>query len=98
MFIDYHAWVSLSSALLTPTIAITGIYIAYRQWKTNDLKRQNDLFDRRYEFYIRFRNWWLSVGQHAYNESERPYICFRRYRIYHSTSEINWPTCYRKKH
>ena len=39
------------SALLTPTIAILGLYIAFQQWRTNHLTLKNDLFVRRYETY-----------------------------------------------
>ena len=54
-------WISISTALLTPTIAIVAAGIAFLQWRTNDLKRNNELFDRRYEFYQRLRGAWLST-------------------------------------
>ena len=35
------------SALLTPTVAVLGIVIAYRQWRTEEARRRHELFDRR---------------------------------------------------
>lgn len=58
-------WIEILQALLTPTIFVIGTLIAFLQWRTNDLRRKNELFDRRYEFYQRFRKWWL-----AWRESE----------------------------
>jgi len=49
------------SALLTPTIAIAGLVIAVLQYRTNNLKRKNDLFDKRYEFYKSVEKLWLST-------------------------------------
>lgn len=46
-------WVQVLSALLTPTIAVGGGIIAWFQWRTNETKRRQDLFDRRFEFYKR---------------------------------------------
>jgi hypothetical protein len=57
-----NEWVELSSALLTPTIAIGGAVIAFLQWKTNEKKRKNDLFDRRYDFYKNVERMWVSTG------------------------------------
>ncbi len=55
-------WIAISAALLTPTIAIAGTVIAFLQWKTNHLKRKNELFDRRYDFYQKLREWWLATA------------------------------------
>jgi hypothetical protein len=41
-------WVTILSALLTPTIAIAGVMIAYLQRWTAEKKRKQDLFDRRF--------------------------------------------------
>lgn len=43
--------IEIFSALLTPIIAVLGVYIAYQQWRTNNLKLKHELFDRRYECY-----------------------------------------------
>lgn len=42
-------WIDISSALLTPVVAILGCFIAYRQWKTSEKQRKQDLFDKRYD-------------------------------------------------
>ncbi|MDE3016152.1 MAG: hypothetical protein KGI29_04430 [Pseudomonadota bacterium] len=44
-------WVDILAALSTPTLALFGIYIAWRQWRTAELKRKQDLFDKRYAVY-----------------------------------------------
>ena len=43
--------VDFVAALLTPTIAIIAVFIAYQQWALGKAKHRQDLFDRRYEFY-----------------------------------------------
>lgn len=53
-------WIDILSALLTPMLAVFGALIAYLQWRTNELKRKNDYFDRRYNFYKRIESMWLS--------------------------------------
>lgn len=42
-------WIDILSALLVPTIAILGFYIAYRQSRLDHLKFKHDLFDRRWK-------------------------------------------------
>ena len=41
-------WIDILAALLTPTIAILGSYIALRQWLTGKNKLKLDLFEKRY--------------------------------------------------
>jgi hypothetical protein len=55
------AWISVLSACLTPAIAVLTGYIAYRQWRTADLKLRLDLFDRRHEVYTAAREMLASV-------------------------------------
>src|SRR4030042_2233781 len=43
--------IDILSALLTPTIAILGIYIAYQQWRTNKNRLKLELFEKRYEIF-----------------------------------------------
>jgi hypothetical protein len=40
-----------SQALLTPVIAATGIFVSWRQWRTNSQKLRYDLFEKRYAVY-----------------------------------------------
>ena len=43
--------IDISKALLTPIIAIVTVYIAYQQWKTNELKLKLEKYDRRLRVY-----------------------------------------------
>lgn len=54
-------FISIMSASLTPTVAFFGIYIAFRQWKTNQNKLKYDLFDRRFSVYDAARNLIASI-------------------------------------
>lgn len=58
-------WIQWLTALLTPTIAIAGIVIGALNYVHARRKRKDDLFDRRYEFYKRVRDWWLKTGTGA---------------------------------
>lgn len=49
-------WIDYLSALLTPTIAIFGSYIAYRQWKTENNRLKHELFERRYSQFESIRD------------------------------------------
>lgn len=55
-------WIDILSALLVPTIAIAGTIIAILQWRTSELSRKQELFDRRYEFYQRVRKIYFAVA------------------------------------
>ncbi len=61
-------WIDILSALLVPSIAIAGTIIAIMQWRTNELKRKQDLFDKRYDFYQRLRKVYLA--HHGTNPSQ----------------------------
>jgi hypothetical protein len=52
---DPH-WTTYLSALLTPTVAVLGSLIAYRQWRLAQNKLKLDLFDRRFSVYEATRN------------------------------------------
>jgi hypothetical protein len=41
-------WVDWLSAMLVPTIALFGVFIAWQQWRTNRARLKSELFDRRY--------------------------------------------------
>lgn len=44
-------WTTYLSALLVPIIAVLGIAIAYRQWRTAQNKLKLDLFEKRFGVY-----------------------------------------------
>lgn len=44
-------YVDLLSALLTPLIAVIATYIAYQQYRANQLKLRHDLYDRRLQVF-----------------------------------------------
>jgi hypothetical protein len=39
------------SGLLTPVIAVLAAYIAWQQWRTNNLRLKHELFERRHKLY-----------------------------------------------
>lgn len=60
MICDPH-WTTYLSALLTPTVAVLGSIIAYRQWRLAQNKLKLDLFDRRFSVYAAARSLLASV-------------------------------------
>jgi hypothetical protein len=54
-------WTTYLAALLTPTVAALGIFIAYRQWRTAQNKLKLDLFERRLAVYEAARGFISSV-------------------------------------
>jgi len=40
------SWVTVLSAMLTPAVALSVAFIAYRQWRTAQNRLKLDLFDR----------------------------------------------------
>jgi len=54
-------WIDVLSALLTPTIAILGIYIAFRQWLTNKNNLKFNLFDKRYIVFENIKKFIASI-------------------------------------
>lgn len=49
--VDLHSVIDVSSALLTPLIAIIAVYIAYQQWRTNRRKLEFQLYESRLRVY-----------------------------------------------
>lgn len=69
-------WVDYLSALLVPTIAIVGAFIAWQQWRINRARLKNELFDRRYEQFCVVRDFIGSImtsGQSTLEE-QRKYL------------------------
>jgi hypothetical protein len=56
--------VAYFTALSIPTIvvAVAGLIISFLQWQSNQWKRKNDLFDRRYKFFKNIESWWISLN------------------------------------
>jgi hypothetical protein len=64
-------WVDILQALLTPTVAVFGLIIAYRQWRINKVRLKHELYDRRMAVYTKLIDY-LSVifsGGHFNNEA-----------------------------
>lgn len=66
-----------SKALLTPVIAIVATYIAWQQWKTNQLKLHFDRYDRRLKVYEEVRQI-LSIIFRDANASYDDLLKFKR--------------------
>jgi hypothetical protein len=45
-----------SQGLLAPVIAVVAAYIAWQQWRMNALRSKMDLFDRRFEVFLKARH------------------------------------------
>lgn len=61
-FLNIKETISILSAMLTPTIAVLGAYIAWCQWTTNEQKRKQDLYQMRMEhLLIPLQNWVKTV-------------------------------------
>lgn len=54
-------WTTYLAALLTPTVAVLGSYIAYRQWHLAQNKLKLDLFDRRFSVFEAARSLIASI-------------------------------------
>jgi hypothetical protein len=53
-------YISFLSACLAPVVAVVGLVFAGLQWWTTERERQNTLFDRRFNFYTRLKQIYLS--------------------------------------
>ncbi len=54
-------WIDIFTALLTPTIAVLGAYIAWQQWRTNRNKLKIDLFDKRHQVFENIKKFIASI-------------------------------------
>ncbi len=61
-------WVSYLQALATPAIALAGVSIAYSSHRLAGQRRRDELFDRRYEFYLRTRKQFAEVFSRPHGE------------------------------
>jgi hypothetical protein len=62
-------WVQALSALLVPSIAITGGVIAWLQWRTNERKRKQELFDRRFALYLKAVSYYEEIWSESAGSS-----------------------------
>ena len=46
-----QSWVEILSALLTPSLAFFGIFLAYQQWKINKRRFRHETYEKRLEIY-----------------------------------------------
>jgi hypothetical protein len=63
--VDWQAAIRVLAAALTPTVAIVGLAVGILNHRLAKKRRDDDLFDRRYEFYKKIRGVWLSTGSGA---------------------------------
>ncbi|GGO86285.1 hypothetical protein GCM10011348_36790 [Marinobacterium nitratireducens] len=63
-------WLDISTALITPVIAILGIGLGILQWKINQARLQHELFDRRYEIFMTTSEYLFSVVYRSKAEME----------------------------
>lgn len=54
-----------SEALLTPLVAIIAAYIAWQQAATNKKRLKHELFEKRFELYLKFKAIFLQISQSA---------------------------------
>ena len=47
---ELDSFINYSNALVAPSLAIFGAFIAYQQWITNERKRKQDLFEMRQKY------------------------------------------------
>lgn len=68
--------IDVLSALLTPTIAILGSFIAWQQWRINRLRLKHELFDRRYQQFEATRDFLgtIMTRGHVHREEELKWI------------------------
>ncbi|MDE2598511.1 MAG: hypothetical protein KGL40_02695 [Rhodocyclaceae bacterium] len=80
---DPH-WTTYLAALLTPTVAILGSLIAYRQWRLAQNKLKLDLFDRRFAVYDAARTLLASIMTSGKAKDEEVY------KFMAATREAKW--------
>ena len=69
-------WFPIFQGLLTPIIGIIAVYIAFQQWRTNALKSKLDLFDRRFNVFLKVRRILSSVVPEG-SAKEEEFLKFR---------------------
>lgn len=59
-------WIDILQALLTPTVAIFGSYIAYQQWHINKARLKHELYDRRMAVYTALMDYLVAIFREEY--------------------------------
>lgn len=59
-------WIDISSALLTPAIAIAGIAIGIFQWRLSEAQFRHKLFDRSFAMFEAIRTYLVSILSAGY--------------------------------
>ena len=77
-------WTQVLSALLTPTIAIFGSFIAYKQWRSAQKKLKMELFEKRYSVYSETKSFIISIMSSGKAEDDKLF----KFRA--ATKEAKW--------
>lgn len=81
--VDPH-WTAYLSALLTPTVAVLGTFVAFQQWRTARNKLKFDLFQRRLAAYESVQSFLVSIMTSGKVSAE----ALSKYAV--GTSEVRW--------
>ena len=76
MCIPDRDWIDISSALLTPAIAIAGIAIGIFQWRLSEAKFRHEQFDRSFAMFEAIRTYLVSILSAGYptQDAQRNFI------------------------
>lgn len=77
-------WTTYLSALLVPVVAVLGVAIAYRQWRTAQNKLKLDLFEKRFAVYDAVRQLIGSIMTSGVVRTEDLYMALAK------TREAKW--------
>ncbi|MFM0298252.1 MULTISPECIES: hypothetical protein [Paraburkholderia] len=83
MSCDPH-WTAYVSAFMVPTVAVLGVAIAYRQWRTAQNKLKLDLFEKRFAVYDASRRMLSAVMTSGKVSDEEMFMFFA------GTREAKW--------
>ena len=76
MYIPERDWIDISSALLTPVIAIAGIALGVFQWRLNKAKFRLEQFERSFSMFEAIRTYLVSILSAGYpaENSQREFL------------------------
>ncbi|MBV1899738.1 MAG: hypothetical protein KUG63_10290 [Cycloclasticus sp.] len=66
-----HSWVDILSALLVPTIAVVGLYIAYQQFQINKQRLRHETYERRLMVYKTVQRYLSEIIRDAKTDYDR---------------------------